>query len=89
MKYILENEYVLAEITELGATLTKFIDKKSGIDIVLGFESDEEYLKYNGNNIGGVVSQSNNSTADINQRTIYAFGSLSSRNYYRIFIRLY
>lgn len=60
MKYVLENEFVLAEITELGATLTKFIDKKSGVDIVLGFESDEEYLKYNGNNIGASIGRNAN-----------------------------
>ena len=46
MRYNLENDNLLIEVSELGATLTKFIDKQSGIDIVFGYETDEEYLKY-------------------------------------------
>ncbi len=60
MKHIIENEYLKAEISELGATLTKFIDKKSGTDIVLGFESDEDYLKYSGCNIGASIGRNAN-----------------------------
>ena len=60
MKYIIENEYLKAEISELGATLTKFISKKSMTDIVLGFDSDEDYLKYAGTNIGATIGRNAN-----------------------------
>ena len=45
MRYTLENEYLCAEISELGATLCRLIDKKSGVDLVLGFDTDEGYLQ--------------------------------------------
>ena len=60
MIYIIENEYLKAYISDLGATLTKLIDKKTNIDLVLGFESDEEYIKYNGANIGASVGRNCN-----------------------------
>lgn len=60
MKYVLENNKILIEVSELGATLVKFIDKRTGIDIVLGFDSDEEYLKNSGTNIGASVGRNAN-----------------------------
>ena len=43
MRHIIENEYLKVEISELGATLVRFIEKRDDTDIVLGYESDEEY----------------------------------------------
>ena len=60
MKYTIENEALKAEISELGATLTKLIDKESGIDLVLGFDSDEDYLKYYSPNVGSMVGRNCN-----------------------------
>ena len=60
MKYTIENEYLKAEISELGATLTKLIDKKTGTDIVLGFDSDEDYIRYAGTNIGATIGRNCN-----------------------------
>ncbi|MBQ6334782.1 MAG: galactose mutarotase [Erysipelotrichaceae bacterium] len=60
MRHIIENEYLKAEISELGATLTRFIDKKTGIDIVLGFDTEEDILKYAGANIGATVGRNCN-----------------------------
>lgn len=60
MIYELENDYLKAYISDLGATLTKFIDKKTNIDMVLGFDSDEDYIKYNGTNIGASIGRNSN-----------------------------
>lgn len=60
MKYVIENESLLAEISELGATLTRLIDKKSDTDLVLGFDSDEDYRKYSGTNIGATIGRNAN-----------------------------
>ena len=60
MKYIIENEYLKAEISELGATLCRFIDKKNGTDLVLGFDSDEDYIRYGGANIGATIGRNCN-----------------------------
>ena len=59
MRHIIENEFLKVEIADLGATLTKLIDKKSGVDIVLGYDSDEEY-KTKGGNIGASVGRNAN-----------------------------
>ncbi|MBR5754623.1 MAG: galactose mutarotase [Erysipelotrichaceae bacterium] len=60
MRYTIENEYLKAEVSELGATLTRFIDKKTGKDIVLGFDTDEEYIANNGSNIGASIGRNAN-----------------------------
>lgn len=60
MIYILENDYIKACVSDLGATLTKFIDKKTNTDLVLGFDSDENYIKYGGTNIGASVGRNAN-----------------------------
>ena len=44
MFYDIENDYVKATISDLGATLIKLIDKKSGKDIVLGFDDEKSYI---------------------------------------------
>lgn len=44
MIYVLENDYLKAYVSDLGATLVKFIDKKTGTDIVLGHETEQEYI---------------------------------------------
>ena len=61
MRYTLENEYLCAEISELGATLCRLIDKKSGVDLVLGFDTDEGYLQNAGCNIGATIGRNANS----------------------------
>lgn len=60
MKHIIENDQIRAEISELGATLVRFIEKGSGKDIVLGFDSDEEYLKNSGPNLGATIGRNAN-----------------------------
>lgn len=60
MRHIIENDYIKAEISELGATLTRFIDKNTNTDIVLGFDSDEDYKRYSGTFIGATVGRNAN-----------------------------
>ena len=60
MIYTIENDFLKISVSELGATLTKFIDKKTNIDMVLGYESDEDYIKYGGANIGASVGRNAN-----------------------------
>lgn len=44
MIYVLENDYLKAYVSEMGATLVKLIDKKTDTDIVLGYDTDQEYI---------------------------------------------
>lgn len=60
MKYTIGNRYLKAEISELGATLTRLIDRNSGVDLVLGFDSDEDYIRYNDCNIGATIGRNCN-----------------------------
>ena len=60
MIYTIENEYLKAQVAELGATLVKLIDKASGQDLVLGFESEEEYLANSGPNLGATIGRNAN-----------------------------
>lgn len=60
MFYTLENDKLSITVSDLGATLVKFIDKKTGLDLVLGYESEEDYILYNGANIGASVGRNAN-----------------------------
>lgn len=60
MIHIIENEFLKAQIGELGATLMKLIDKKSGRDLVLGFETEEEYRNCPGPNFGASIGRNAN-----------------------------
>jgi len=59
MRYTIENHFLKAEISEMGATLTKLIEKESNTDIVLGFDKDEEYPKVNAN-LGASIGRNAN-----------------------------
>lgn len=60
MNHIIENDLLKVEVSELGATLVRFIDKKTSTDIVLGFESEDEYLKNTGPFFGASVGRNCN-----------------------------
>lgn len=60
MRYQLENSDIVIEVSEVGATLTRFIDKKTNTDLVCGFDSDEEYAKNCGCNIGATIGRNCN-----------------------------
>ena len=60
MFYTLENNYLKIEVTSLGATLTKFIEKSTNTDIVLGFDTEEEYITNRGVFLGTTVARNAN-----------------------------
>lgn len=60
MFYTLENNYLKAEVTSLGATLTKLIEKSTNTDIVLGFDTEEEYITNRGVFLGTTVARNAN-----------------------------
>lgn len=60
MIYTIENNYLKASITSLGATLTSLINKRTNRDIVLGFNNEEEYLANRGPYFGTTVARNAN-----------------------------
>lgn len=64
MLYTIENKQIKVVISDLGATITKFIEKQSNKDIVLGFDSDEDYIKYAGLGCGAIVGRNCNRIAN-------------------------
>ncbi len=60
MIYTIENEFLKVCVTDLGAALTKFIDKGTGIDVVIGFNTEEEYFEHRTSNIGISVGRNAN-----------------------------
>ena len=69
MIYVLENDYLKAYVSDLGATLTKLIDKKTGTDVVLGFVNDEDYIKslcYLGASVGRNANRIGNGRFSLN-----------------------
>ena len=57
MIYTIENQHIRADISTLGATLVSFIDKKTGTDIVLGYDRERDYLLYSGDHLGATVGR--------------------------------
>ena len=58
--YHLENENIIAEVSNYGATLVSLIEKSSGIDVLLGYDNVEAYRKqpfYMGASIGRVANR--------------------------------
>lgn len=63
MFYQIENENIIAVVSDLGATLVKFIDKNTDTDLVLGYNNEEDYIKYADANIGCSVGRNANRIA--------------------------
>ncbi len=58
--YVLENDTLSMAVTDYGATLVSLVDKKTGIDVVQGYESAEEYVAqdvYTGATIGRTANR--------------------------------
>ena len=60
MYHTIENEDIRVTVSDLGATLVQFIEKKSGQDIVLGFDQEEDYLAHKGPHLGATVGRNAN-----------------------------
>ena len=58
--HVLSNDYLMIEVSELGAGLRKFVDKKTGRNIVLGFPDDEGYLNHHDAYVGASVGRNAN-----------------------------
>lgn len=72
MIYVIENDYLKVYVSEMGATLTKLIDKKTQKDVVLGFESDDDYKKsatYVGASVGRNANRIGNAKFVLNDKT--------------------
>lgn len=69
MIYVLENDYLKAYVSDLGATLVKLIDKKTASDIVLGYDTDQEYIDnalYLGASVGRNANRIGNAKFNLN-----------------------
>ena len=60
MRYTIENNYLKAIISDQGATLVSFVDLKTNTDIVLGYDSDQEYLDNYSDYFGVTVGRNAN-----------------------------
>lgn len=72
MIYVIENDYLKAYVSDMGATLTKLIDKKTGKNVVLGFETDEEYKQsacYLGASVGRNANRIGNAEFSLNGKS--------------------
>ena len=54
--YVLENEYLKATILSMGGILQSLIVKEAGVDVVLGYETPQEYLE-KGGTIGAICGR--------------------------------
>ncbi len=57
--YTLENDAVRASFSDYGATMVSLIDKKTGRDVLLGFDSIEGYISHDAH-IGGFIGRTAN-----------------------------
>ena len=72
--YSLENDYYRITMSDYGATLVSMIDKKTGIDIVLGYNSVDGYLKtcpYMGATVGRVCNRIGKGSFKLNDKTYH------------------
>ncbi|MBR3228242.1 MAG: galactose mutarotase, partial [Erysipelotrichaceae bacterium] len=60
MIYTIENEFLQIRVSTLGATLVSFIEKKTGTDIVLGYDDEKNYLLYSDAHLGATVGRNAN-----------------------------
>lgn len=60
MLHIIENEKIKLEVSTIGATITKFIDKETGTDIVLGFNDEKDYVPSKSPYFGTTVARNAN-----------------------------
>ncbi len=59
MFYTIENEKISITVSDLGATLIRFIEKETNTDIVLGYDTEEEYTSQGGT-LGASVGRNAN-----------------------------
>ena len=61
--YMLENDHLTASFSDYGATFVSLVDKSTGIDVLLGFDSIEGYINHDAH-IGGFIGRTANRIKD-------------------------
>lgn len=72
--YEIENEKMIMKVTDYGAALAALIDKETGIDVVQGYESAEEYAAqtfYTGASVGRTANRIGNAVFELNGKTYH------------------
>ncbi|MDD5851867.1 MAG: galactose mutarotase [Galactobacillus timonensis] len=72
--YELENEFLVLKVMNYGATVVSIIDKATGIDIVKGYDSAEEYYKgtaHLGAFVGRTANRTRNAQFKLNGSTYH------------------
>ena len=59
--YTLENDQIQASFSDYGATMVSLINKQTGVDILLGFDSIEGYINHD-SHLGGFIGRTANRT---------------------------
>lgn len=62
--YTIENEKYIMQVTDWGATLVSFIDKKTDTDVLIGFDSVQGYIRNEDTYIGASVGRTANRIKD-------------------------
>ena len=61
--YTLENDQIQASFSDYGATMVSLIYKKTGVDVLLGYDSVEGYIQNSGH-LGGFIGRTANRIKD-------------------------
>ena len=61
--YTIENDNIKLSVTNYGATMVSLIEKKTGIDVLLGYDNVEGYLAHAGH-LGGFIGRTANRIKD-------------------------
>ncbi|MBR3358971.1 MAG: galactose mutarotase [Solobacterium sp.] len=70
--WTIENENLIMKVTNFGAALVSFIDRKTGIDVVKGYKTGEEYVKANaylGASVGRTANRIKNGRFTLDGKT--------------------
>jgi len=77
--YTLENETLRIKVTSLGATLMSLYDKKKELELVLGFDSVDDYIvnrtTYIGSTVGRCANRIGNSSFKINNKEYHVLAN--------------
>ena len=57
--YTISNDNIELSVTNYGATMVSLIEKKTGIDVLLGYDNVEGYLTHAGH-LGGFIGRTAN-----------------------------
>lgn len=53
----LENEYLKIKVTNIGASMMSFVEKQGGVDLILGYEKEEDYIKFKQYYMGAIIGR--------------------------------